>query len=80
MQHLRKKEQYLCQLGLDVLELVENSPLKHQKHPAERLLDEIISILDDTSLDDPDCFYRSDAIVRAFQTAGFQTKRHWELD
>ena len=44
------------------------------------LLKEIQTILDDESLDDPECFYRIDAIVSAFHRAGLNTTRHWELD
>ena len=44
------------------------------------LLKEIQSILDDETLDDPECFYRIDAIVCAFHRAGLDTTRHWELD
>ena len=44
------------------------------------LLKEIQSILDDETLDDPECFYRIDAIVSVFHRAGLETTRHWELD
>ena len=44
------------------------------------LLKEIQCILNDETLDDPDCFYRIDAIVSAFHCAGLSTTRHWELD
>ena len=44
------------------------------------LLKEIQRILDDDTLDDPECFYRIDAIVSAFHRAGLDTTRHWELD
>lgn len=44
------------------------------------LLKEIQRILDDDALNDPECFYRIDAIVSAFHRAGLDTTRHWELD
>ena len=44
------------------------------------LLKEIQRILDDETLDDPECFYRIDAIVCAFHRAGLDTTRHWELE
>ena len=44
------------------------------------LLTEIQRILNDETLDDPDCFYRIDAIVSAFHCAGLSTTRHWELE
>ena len=44
------------------------------------LLKEIQTILNDETLDDPQCFYRIDAIVSAFHRAGLDTTRHCELD
>lgn len=44
------------------------------------LLREIQSILNDDTLDDPECFYRIDAIVMAFHRAGLSTNRHWEVE
>ena len=44
------------------------------------LLKEIQRILDDETLDDPECFYRIDAIISAFHRAGLDTTRHWELE
>lgn len=44
------------------------------------LLKEIQSILNDDTYDDPECFYRIDAIVTAFHRAGLSTDRHWELE
>ena len=80
MLDLKERERKLFRLGQDVLALVEGASLHQKEHPAERLLTEIVSILDDTTLEDADCFYRIDAVVRAFQKAGYQTRRHWELD
>lgn len=44
------------------------------------LLKEIQSILNDDTCDDPECFYRIDAIVTAFHRAGLVTDRHWEAE
>lgn len=44
------------------------------------LLKEIQTILNDETLDDPDYFYRIDAIVSAFHRAGLSITRHWELE
>lgn len=44
------------------------------------LLKQIQSILNDDTYDDPECFYRIDAIVTAFHEAGLSTDRHWELE
>lgn len=37
---------------------------------------ETVRILDDEGLDDPECFRRVDALVRAFETRGFSIRRH----
>jgi len=44
------------------------------------LIKKIKAILDDLTLDDPDCFLRIDAIVRAFHSYDLSTDRHWELE
>ena len=41
-----------------------------------RVLSEIKQVLDDPSLDDPECFYRIDSIVDVFYQAGLSTRRH----
>lgn len=46
---------------------------------AVALIKEIKTILDDHTLDDPDCFLRVDAIVRSFHVRGLSTDRHWEV-
>lgn len=43
---------------------------------AAALLGEIKAILDDPTLDDPECFQRIDGIVSAFHRAGLPTTRH----
>ena len=47
---------------------------------AVRILSEIKKVLDDPGLDDPECFYRIDAIVDAFHQAGLSTRRHEECE
>lgn len=43
---------------------------------AMNLLSEIKAILDDDTLEDPECFRRIDAIVNAFWAKGIYTPRH----
>ena len=43
---------------------------------AVRVLSEIKQVLDDPSLDDPECFYRIDSIVDVFYRAGLSIRRH----
>lgn len=40
------------------------------------LLDRIKTILDDTTIDDPKCFHRIEAVVDAFHEVGIPTRRH----
>lgn len=47
---------------------------------AVALIKEIKDILDDLTLDDPECFLRIDRIVRAFHHYNLSTDRHWELE
>lgn len=47
---------------------------------AVRVLSEIKQVLDDPSLNDPECFDRIDAIVDAFYQAGLSTHRHEEYE
>lgn len=43
---------------------------------AVELLEEIRRVLNDDSLEDPECFYRIDAIVTALGDHGIYTHRH----
>lgn len=43
---------------------------------AVQVLDQIQSVLDDDSLDDPECFQKIEAIVTAFQRYGLPVARH----
>lgn len=47
---------------------------------AARILSEIKKVLDDKSLDDPECFCRIDAIVDIFYQSGLSTRRHEECE
>ena len=47
---------------------------------AVSLIKEIQGILDDLTLDDPECFLRIDAIVRTFHKYDLPTSRHWEVE
>lgn len=77
-------EFYANIIGTEVLKWLKEF---HPESLAEKVenktmsvLQEIESILNDDALDDSECFYRIDAIVRAFQNAGISVDRHWELD
>ena len=43
---------------------------------AIELITEVKAILNDDSLDDPQCFHRIDAIVNVFSANGMDTSRH----
>ena len=47
---------------------------------AVNLIKEIKAILDNTALDDSECFLRTDDIVKAFYNHNLDTSRHWELE
>lgn len=57
--------------GLSVDELVPRLNAE-----AMDLLSQIKAILDDDTVEDPECFRRIDAIVRAFWAKGVYTPRH----
>lgn len=78
------EELFARAIGREVLNYVKNYSL----HPMARqvnteavlLIQEILDILDDASLDDPECFDRVDRLVHAFHSRGLLTTRHCELD
>lgn len=47
---------------------------------AVNLIKEIKVILDNTALDDSECFLRIDDIVKAFYNHNLDTSRYWELE
>ena len=75
---------YIRAIGCEVVKWAKNvdTPLlaRQVNTDAVLLLKEIQSILDDETLDDPECFYRIDAIVSSFHRMGLSTTRHWELE
>ena len=75
---------YANAIGQEVMRYIRQSDGEELARQVDRhaigLLREIKEILDDRTLDDPECFYRIDAIVQAFQGKGISTERHWEAD
>ena len=71
---------YAQVIGQEVLKYIKDynpqAIVQETDREAVRLLGEIQVILDDDSLDDPECFSRVDAIVRAFHRRHIQTGRH----
>ena len=71
-------------LGGEALRFIKQLNFHHLDRKVDRdaiaLIKEIKAILDDRTLDDPDCFQRIDAIVRAFHKYDIPTDRHWELE
>ncbi len=59
---------------LESLEPQEIRPLAESE--AVKLIAEIQGILNDETLEDPECFRRIDAIVDAFHARGIPTDRH----
>lgn len=59
---------YFERQGLPAAEAVESR--------ATALLSQIRDILNDETLDDPDCFQRIEAVVELFHEAGLSTTRH----
>ncbi len=75
-----KDELYARAIGWEVLEYLRK---EHPRSVADdiesnalRILEKIQSILNDDTLDDPECFERIDAIVRTFYANGISTDRH----
>ncbi len=75
---------YAQEIGFRILDYVKD----YNVHELARQIDsdavamikEIKAILDDLTLDDPECFLRIDAIVRTFHFHNLVTERHWELE
>ena len=71
---------YAQAIGEEILKYVKDynpqAIAREADSEAVRLLEEIQAILEDDSLDDPECFSRVDAIVRAFHRRHIQTGRH----
>ena len=73
---------YVQSLGWEVLRYLkreEGDLLKlYQETDSEalRVLEKIRCVLDDDTLDDPDCFERIEAIVKTFHAHEISTSRH----
>ena len=64
-------------VGREVLKCIRPERLAASANSdAVQVLDQIQSILDDDSLDDPECFQKIEAIVAAFHRYGLPTARH----
>lgn len=74
---------YAQALGRDFLRYLKKYDIpdlaKQVNSDAVDLIKEIKAILDDAALDDPECFLRIDAVVRAFHKYDLSTDRHWEV-
>ena len=79
-----EEELYARAIGREIMNWAKSHDLHLLGQQADRdallLLKEIQSILNDDTLDDPECFYRIDAIVSAFHRVGLSTDRHWDVD
>lgn len=64
-------------IGREVLAHLNSEDLTQRvQYEAVKLLDTIRHILDDDSLNDPECFQKIEAIVSAFYRHGISTTRH----
>ena len=75
---------YAAAVGKLALNYIGTLPSGVISELAERravaLLGQIKAILDDETLDDPECFLRIDAIVGVFAQEGISTLRHLECE
>ena len=71
-------EELLAQaVGREALKYAAREDLRQQVEcEAVKLLEEIRDILDDDSMEDPECFEKIEAIVAAFHRRGLSTARH----
>ena len=73
---------YAEKLGWDALQYLKDheerlhSLRQSLDSDAMRILNKILYILDDTFLDDEDCFERIEAIVKVFHESDISTTRH----
>ncbi len=71
---------YAKAIGKQVLDFVRSGDPKKFAEQANSeavlILEKIRAILDDLSLDDPECFQKIEAIVDTFHDAGISTVRH----
>lgn len=75
-----EKPMYERAIGAAVLEYMRNYEperlLLELNSEAIKILQDIQAILDDETLDDPECFHKIEAIVSAFYAHGVDTFRH----
>ncbi len=75
-----KDELYARAIGWEVLEYLRKehpgSVADEIEGDALCILEKIRTVLNDDTLDDPECFERIDAIVRIFYANGISTDRH----
>lgn len=77
-----KDELYARAIGWEVMRLLKSdeeslkSIWKETDSDALRVLEKIQCILNDDTLDDPDCFDRIERIVRTFNAHNISTSRH----
>lgn len=71
-------EELLAQaIGRETLQYAKREDLMDGvEGEAVKLLEEIRAVLNDESLDDPECFQKIEAIVAAFHRHGVSTWRH----
>ena len=76
------EELYVQSLGWEVLRYLKREEgallnlYREVDSKALRVLEDIQRILNDDTLDDPDCFNRIEAIVKAFHAHEISTSRH----
>jgi len=75
-------ELYVQKLGWEVLRYLKSNEdqlreLRQEvNHDALQVLEKIQCILDDDTLDDPECFERIESIVKVFYANNISTSRH----
>lgn len=84
MQLPNESERFFARaMGEAILHFVRDLDLQHMTQQANSdalsLIKVIREILDDQTLDDPECFQRIDAIVQAFSRYDLPTTRHSEI-
>ena len=74
------EELYAKVMGQEILKFVQacdqHTLARQADSEAIRVLQKIREILNDETLDDPNCFYRIDAIVQTFWNVGISVERH----
>lgn len=76
------EELYVQSLGWEVLRYLKREEgvllnlYREVDSKALRVLEEIQRVLNDDTLDDPDCFNRIEAIVKTFSAHEISTSRH----